>query len=123
MKKTYLALAVLGAFAAGAQAQTAVTIGGIVQVDAKSYSIGSTARATANEFRIDDDFGSRFWISGSEDLGGGTSAIFYVENRLNTDVANTIGNGNGLSNGDTWVGLKGAWGQVTAGKHQMMFIQ
>ncbi|CAN5479395.1 porin [soil metagenome] len=123
MKKSYLALAVLSAFAASVQAQTNVTVGGIVQVDIKSYSVGNTTRASANETRIDDDFGSRFWLTGSEDLGGGNAAIFYIENRFNTDVNNVQGNGNGLANGDTWVGLKGGWGQVTAGKHQMMFIQ
>jgi len=62
-------------------------------------------------------------LTGTEDLGGGNAALFYIENRLNTDVASTAGSGNGLSNGDTFVGLKGGWGQVTAGKHTMMYTQ
>jgi len=123
MKKSLLALAVLGAFASAAQAQTNVTIGGVVQANVKSYSVGSTARASSNEIRVDDDYTSRFWLTGTEDLGGGNSAIFYIENRISTDVNNVQGVGNGLSNGDTWVGLRGSWGQVTAGKHSWMSTQ
>jgi predicted porin len=132
MKKSLLALAVLGAFAAtGAQAQTNVSIGGIIQANAKSYKVNDSAAGSAraaaasNEFRIDDDYNSRFWLTGSEDLGGGMSAIFYVENRFNSDVRQSTGNatGAGLADGDTWVGLKGSWGQVTAGKHSWMSVQ
>jgi predicted porin len=120
MKKSLLTMAVFGALSSLAQAQTNVTIGGVIQADLKDYSIGNSARNTAHEIRIDDDYTSRFWLTGSEDLGGGNSAIFYVQNRLNTDVASTIGDGNGLSNGDSYLGLKGNWGQATIGKHTMM---
>jgi len=123
MKKSLLALAVLGAFASAAQAQTNVSIGGVLQANVKSYSIGSSARATSNEFRVDDDYTSRFWLTGTEDLGGGNSAIFYVENRLSTDVSSALGVGNGLTNGDTWLGLRGTWGQVTMGKHLWISTQ
>jgi predicted porin len=121
MKKSLLALAVLGAFGSAAQAQ--VSIGGVVQANAKDYKVGNTSRVVQNEYRIDDDYTSRFWLTGSEDLGGGNSALFYIQNRLNTTDANTTGDGNGLGNGDTYVGLKGAWGQLTAGKHSMMYVE
>jgi predicted porin len=121
MKKSLLALAVLGAFATAAQAQ--VTIGGIIQANVKDYKIGNTTRVAKNEIRVDDDYTSRFWLTGTEDLGGGNAALFYIENRLNTDTSSTVGVGNGLSNGDTFVGLKGGWGQLTAGKHTMMYTQ
>jgi predicted porin len=123
MKKALLTAAIATAFAGTVQAQTSVSIGGVVTANVKSYNIGSSARATANEFRIDDDFNSRFWLTGSEDLGGGTSAVFYVENRLNSDLPSTTGTGNGLSNGDTWVGLRGSWGQVALGKFSWMSVQ
>jgi predicted porin len=125
MKKSLIALAVLGAFATGAQAQsTNVTIGGVIQANVKSYKVSDTARVVENELRIDDDLTSRFWLTGSEDLGGGLSAIFYVQNRFNTDVSSALGSGNGLANGDTYVGLKGkSWGQITLGKHTMMHGQ
>ena len=97
MKKSIIALAVCGALTSAAQAQSNVSIGGVVQANIKSYSVGNTARATSNEMRIDDDYTSRFWLTGTEDLGGGNFALFYVENRLNSDVTSTVGVGNGLS--------------------------
>jgi predicted porin len=121
MKKSLLALAVLGAFASAAQAQ--VTIGGVIQANVKDYKVGNTTRIAKNEIRVDDDYTSRFWLTGTEDLGGGNAALFYIENRLNTDSGSGTGVGNGLSNGDTFVGLKGGWGQLTAGKHTMMYTQ
>lgn len=122
MKKSLIALAVLGAFAAGAQAQTNVQLGGRIQVDVKNYKVGGSSRANLqNELRVDDDETSRFWLSGTEDLGGGLKALFYVENRFNTDIRTSEGaNGNGLANGNTYVGLSGGWGQITAGKHTFM---
>ena len=124
MKKSLLALAVFGAFAASAQAQTNVTIGGVIQADIKNYKVSSTARASKSELRIDDDYTSRFWLRGTEDLGGGLSALFFVENRFNTDQRQSTGlaTGAGLADGETYVGLKGDWGQVTAGKHSWMSV-
>lgn len=139
MKKSLLALAVLGAFATGAQAQTNVSIGGVVQANLKSYKVSSVSAANAalgrrgnNELRVDDDYNSRFWLTGTEDLGGGLSALFYVENRFNTDQRQSTGNGlggangaagAGLADGDTFVGLKGGFGQVTVGKHSWLSVQ
>ncbi|RJF96446.1 porin, partial [Noviherbaspirillum sedimenti] len=106
------------------QAQSNLTIGGVLQANVKNYKISSTTRQTSNELRIDDDYASRFWLSGTEDLGGGLKALFYVENRFNTDVGTAqAATGNGLGNGETYVGMKGHWGQVTAGKHSWMSTQ
>ncbi len=123
MKKSLLALAISGAFTITANAQTGLTIGGVLQANAKNYKVSNSARQTSNEFRIDDDYNSRFWLSGSEDLGGGLSALFYVENRFGSDVPQASGAGAGLANGETYVGLKGSWGQITAGKHSWMSTQ
>ncbi|MBI1891246.1 MAG: porin [Burkholderiales bacterium] len=123
MKTPLYALMLVATFAADAQAETALTIGGVIQANFKNYAVGNSTRPTTTEYRIDDDLTSRFWLKGEENLGGGNSAIFYIQNRLNTDVSSTSGIGNGLSNGDTYLGLKGAWGQVTLGKHQLMSIE
>ncbi|CAN5311525.1 porin [soil metagenome] len=123
MKKRFFVLCVLGAAASAVQAQSNVALGGVVYANLKSYRVGNTTRAAVRELRVDDDFNSRFWVTGSEELGGGNSAIFYIENRLNTDVNNVQGTANGVSNGDTWVGLKGRWGQLTVGKHVFIGAQ
>jgi predicted porin len=112
MKKSLLALAVLGAFATGAQAQSSnVTIGGFFYVGPKLYKVSSVNAAARpagqqlkNEFRMDDDASSRLWVTGKEDLGGGSFAQFYMESRFGGDTgsnATTFG----LANGDTFVGL------------------
>jgi len=128
MKKSLIALAVLGAFATAAQAQTNVQIGGRIQATVKSYKVGdvtTAGRVAKNELRIDDDETSRFWLRGTEDLGGGLKALFYIENRLNTDQRQSTGGatGAGLDDGDTFVGLKGGFGQVTVGKRSWMSVQ
>lgn len=125
MKKSLIALAVLGAFATGAQAQTNVQIGGRIQATVKSYKVGdvtTAGRVANNELRIDDDETSRFWLRGTEDLGGGLKALFYIENRFNTDQRQSTGlaSGAGLADGNTYVGLSGNFGQVTVGKHTFM---
>jgi len=103
-----------------------VQIGGRIQADVKNYKVGdvtAAGRVAKNEMRIDDDETSRFWLTGTEDLGGGLKALFYIENRFNTDTRQSQAGqatGSGLADGNTYVGLSGAWGQVTAGKHTMM---
>src|SRR4051812_44913153 len=82
MKKSLLALAVMGAFASAAQAQTSVTLYGILDAglnytNAQSATNDSVLRYTANEIS------SRWGIRGSEDLGGGLSATFALENGFN----------------------------------------
>ncbi|HEY8100463.1 MAG TPA: porin [Burkholderiaceae bacterium] len=123
MKKSLLALAVLGAFASAAQAQ--VTIGGVAQIDYKQYKLSqgnaAAARVYQTESRIDDDLNSRFWLTGSEDLGGGMSAIFKMENRVDLDTG--AGIGTGVAAGESWVGLKSSsLGTLTAGRHSLNYV-
>ncbi|MGZ3240150.1 MAG: porin, partial [Burkholderiaceae bacterium] len=61
------------------------------------------------------------WLAGSEDLGGGNAAVFYVENRFDTDVG--PGASTGLSAGETYFGLKGGFGQATIGRHSLYNTQ
>ena len=83
MKKSLVALAVLGAFSSAASAQTNVTIYGVIdttiryttnQVGANG-TLGSQTALTEGAFQ-----GPRIGFKGEEDLGGGTSAVFKLEN-------------------------------------------
>lgn len=123
MNKSLVALVITGTFTITANAQTGLSIGGILQGNAKHYKVSNSARQTSSELRVDDDYNSRFWLSGTEDLGGGLSALFYVENRFGSDLPQASATGAGLANGDTYLGLKGSWGQITAGKHTWMSTQ
>ncbi len=86
MKKSLFALAAVGAFAGAAQAQSSVTVYGILDV---GYTGGTNRVATTNTAvptvtnvsRIGNSMesGSRIGFRGNEDLGGGTSAQFTFE--------------------------------------------
>ncbi|AZG09144.1 porin [Pigmentiphaga sp. H8] len=83
MKKTLLAAALLAGFAGAAQAQSNVTLYGLVDAGF-NYS-----KIEGNDSRMGIDSGlmgqSRWGIRGSEDIGGGLKAIFTLENGFNVD--------------------------------------
>jgi predicted porin len=119
MKKSLLALAVLGAFAGVAQAQTSVTIYGSFDagvryqgdVDAAGHSrttMSSTGTYNSN----------RLGFKGVEDLGGGLNAHFTLEQGFNSgtgelDTKNTT---NKLFNRSAFVGVGGQWGSLDLGR-------
>jgi len=114
MKKSLLALAVLGAFAGVAQAQTSVTIYGsfdagvryLKNADPAGHSVttmGSTGTYNSN----------RLGFRGVEDLGGGLNAHFNLETGFNSGTGAQVGV---LFNRTASVGLGGAWGSVDLGR-------
>ncbi len=79
MKKSLLALAVLGAFAGAATAQSSVTMYGLIDL-----GVGKPA-GTANKGMF-QAAGSRLGMRGSEDLGGGLKGLFNIETRFDADT-------------------------------------
>ena len=93
MKKSLLALAAMGAFAGAAQAQSSVTVYGILDV---GYVGGSERLSGFNAFdngnlvnkQVSNSFNqsaqstSRLGFRGTEDLGGGTRAFFTIETAI-----------------------------------------
>jgi predicted porin len=108
MKKSLLALAVLGAFASAASAQSSVTMYGRVDLSAVKYS-GQETKQLAN------GSGNRLGVRGVEDLGGGLSAIFNIEHRFNADTG-AVNDPNRFWFARSIVGLQGNWGSVTLGR-------
>jgi predicted porin len=109
MKKSLIALAVLGAVAGVAQAQTNVTIYGTVDAGITKTKGSTTA--------INSGDNNKIGFKGSEDLGGGLSAIFQIEQRFDIDTGTTEGAGaRPLWQGQSTVGLQGAFGQVKLGR-------
>lgn len=115
MKKSLLALAVLGAFAGAAQAQTNVTIygsfdGGVRYMNKVNAAGDSRTTVSSNGTYNSNRLGFR----GTEDLGGGLKANFQLETGFNT------GNGaldTNLFHRTATVGLSGSWGALNIG-HQ-----
>jgi predicted porin len=116
MKKSLLALAALTAFAGAASAQSSVTLYGRVDLSI-GKNIGSDAKFMSN------GSGSRVGLRGTEDLGGGMSALFNIEHRFEADTG-IVGSGfSGASapqprfwHGRSIVGLQGGFGQVVFGR-------
>jgi predicted porin len=119
MKKSLLAVAAIGAFASAAQAQSSVTVYGILDtgfqgVTARENNIKSNATKFSGEGA---ETTSRLGFKGTEDLGGGTSAFFTIELGLNTTDVSVSGDKNtGMLNRQSFVGLsKKGIGSVALG--------
>lgn len=114
MKKSLLALAVLGAFAGAAQAQSSVTIYGVVDTGFTSFDNGADR---TNGISSGNNAASRIGFKGMEDLGNGLKAEFVLENGINTDTG-------GAANSDAafsrlaFVGLNGGFGKVRLGRQE-----
>jgi predicted porin len=103
MKKTLLAVAAMGAFASAAQAQSSVSVYGVMDgsYTATTNKIQATAGAvttTTNQRNTVNGDGalatSRLGFRGTEDLGGGKTAQFQLE----YDLRNIGNGGNGTEN-------------------------
>lgn len=114
MKKSLIALAITGAFAVSAHAQSSVTLYGLIdtglvytnnQLGHSNWQLSSSA--TQNTV---------FGLKGSEDLGGGLHAIFKLEQGF------LLNNGAQAFSGDmfgsqAWVGLQSdPYGTLTFGR-------
>ena len=113
MKKSILALAVLGAMAGTAAAQSSVTVYGIV--DAGFVAERGGAAGSVNKLTSGIASGSRIGFKGTDDLGGGLSALFLLENGFNVD-GGSLGQGGLLFGRQAFVGLSGGFGTVTLGR-------
>ena len=115
MKKSLLALAVLGVFAGTALAQSSVTAYGLIDENL-GKGLGSVDK------RMGQGGSSRLGFRGVEDLGGGSAAFFQIEHRFRP-FNGTINGGNGVNGSPvtfwqarSYVGLRGGWGEVRLGR-------
>ncbi len=119
MKKTLLAAALLAGFAGVAQAETSVTLYGIIDT-----GLGYNRISGASDVKNGSRFGmingvqngSRWGLRGSEDLGDGLRAVFQLESGFDS------GNGRSAQDGRLFgrqatVGLASdSWGQLDFGR-------
>ena len=88
MRKSLLAVALAFAFPT-AFAQSSVTLYGIVDVGVERLDIGGL---DATRLMSGISQGSRWGVRGTEVLGGGYSAIFTLESRINIDTGSVTNN-------------------------------
>lgn len=91
MNKSILALAVLGAFAGAASAQSSVTLYGRAEANVTYVKPGDAVGGGDELWRMYDGGdnsgigGSRWGLRGTEDLGGGLRAYFVLESGFRLD--------------------------------------
>lgn len=111
MKKSLLAVAAIGAFASAAQAQSSVTVYGILDVgyiggQQKATAAGASTAQQINQFGASAESSSRLGFKGNEDLGGGMSAIFTAEIDLTPTSSDLFSSNGSATNRQAFVGLK-----------------
>ena len=85
-----------------AQAQSSVTLYGIIDMATEYSNVGSGASVKLDSGVVNS---SRFGLKGVEDLGAGLSAIFVLENGFSA-ANGTLGQGGLLFGRQAWVGLR-----------------
>jgi general bacterial porin, GBP family len=123
MKKSLMALAVLGAMSSVATAQSSVTMYGIVDIGVQwnESGVGSGSPTVYNAesvFGVESGYqsGSRFGVRGSEALGKGWNAVFTLEAGYATDTGMS-GQGGRLFGRQAWAGLQtDAFGTLALGR-------
>ena len=94
MKKSLLAVAVLGAFAGAASAQSSVTLFGVVDLSANYIKNGNVSLKSLDSNMLNSN---RLGFRGTEDLGGGLIAGFWLEGGMSNDTGNGGATGGGFN--------------------------
>jgi predicted porin len=111
MNKKLLAIAVGTAMVAGTTvAMAEATVYGKINAGIVSYDDGDKLAANEGKGIGIFDEASRLGAKGSEDLGNGLKGVFKLEGTADLD-----GTGGFSFNRDTYVGVKGSFGQVVIG--------
>jgi len=114
LKKSLLAIALVCLAAGTSHAQSNVQIYGVVDA---GIAYEKNTATTSGTWRMDSGNlnGSRLGFKGTEDLGGGLSAIFQLENGFSLD-SGALGQGGRLFGRHAWVGLSSTLGAVKFGR-------
>lgn len=125
MKKTLLAAALMAGFAGIAQAETSVTLYGIIDTGIGYERIkGDNGYKTTRTGLIDGvQSGNRWGLKGTEDLGNGLRANFQLESGFNLASGRHAQNDR-LFGRHATLGLSGdSWGRIDFGRQQNLSSQ
>jgi predicted porin len=122
MKKLHIALALAGAFASAAQAQSAIEIYGIVDMGLvrEAGQVG-TSQPVGNKITSGAQSGTRLGFKGSEDLGDGMKALFVLETGIAADKGG-FNQGNLAFARQSFLGLQSNLGTLTLGRQYTSYF-
>ena len=108
--KTWLVLSALGLCVGAASAQSSVTLFGVLDLNARWLNNDGVKQYSLSQDGLTP---SRLGVRGSEDLGGGLRASFWLEGAINPDT--------GTPNGQTWqrrstVSIANQFGELRLGR-------
>jgi predicted porin len=123
VKKSLLALPILAVCATHANAQSSVTLYGLLDeglmINTNAKNVVNGKNVGGRQFQVDSNSGlqgSRWGLKGSEDLGGGLKAVFTLESGINVSNG-AFGQGNTAFGRQAFVGISSAsYGTVTLGR-------
>ncbi len=119
MKKLLIASAALAMVAGTAQAQSSVTVYGIIDTGYNNVETTTSAgvKTDTTQVRTNGEAStSRFGLRGTEDLGGGVKANFVIESNIGNTNANNTASFTNLGDRAFWAGLEDAkLGQLRLG--------
>ena len=122
MKKSLIAIAVLAATSSAAFAQSNVTIYGILDAGItaeRGGAAGNVTKATSGAASA-----SRIGFKGTEDLGGGLSAIFKLETGVKIDDGTLDNSNSALFNREAYVGVSSKTaGTLTIGRQYTPYYE
>jgi len=122
MKKSLLALAVLGTMAGVASAQTSITIYGTIDGGVRHVTNAGAGTQSNTTMSSGGTYNqNRLGFKGVEDLGGGLNAHFNLEAGWNSGTG--AGDATGLFQRTASVGLGGAWGSLDLGRQYSVNFQ
>ncbi|WP_308874232.1 porin [Thiothrix subterranea] len=116
--KNILAIAVATALIAPAAAMADTTLYG--KLHATVGNVETTTGATEASETVVESHSSRLGVKGSTELDNGLSATYGLEYGIDLDGDNekgTNGQSRSLNARNTFVGLKGGFGEVRVGRH------
>jgi predicted porin len=113
MKHKILAIALVSALPLVAQAQTSVTMYGMVDASIGVENNDAPGESSRTVVSSGTQSASRIGFRGTEDLGNGLKALFNIEAAVAVDTGATDSN---MFQRRAVVGLQGAFGTVTVGR-------
>jgi predicted porin len=114
MKRSVIALTVLGAIASASHAQSNVTVYGVVDAGIRNLTHTNAAGESKLSMSSTGTYRTnRFGFKGTEDLGDGLNAHFQLEGGFTTSTGALAGD---LFGRTSSVGLGGQWGSLDLGR-------